>query len=262
MLTIQPNFTTAKPVKKIAFKSNEDDAATETYAVINGRSEAENRFYQMKVSHYEKQVEDFDKALQDKDTPTLLKRAIKVFKVASEALLEGWAVAWGAKKGAKVIKNPMVNSKFAKGTGKVFKTIGKGLGKVAAGFSEGYTKFKATKFMTENSFGKILSKGLGYIEKAFTFIGEKISKLTAPLKGEKAGAVYDKAADVTSKTFGVGAGAAGAYNAATEGKQTPKTEEGKQPPKEEENKTPGETDTEDKTDDEFVEDKKFPEDGE
>ncbi len=255
MLTIQPNFT-AKPVRKIAFKG-------EGAAASNSLTDEENSFYQKKINYYEKQVKDFDEAIQDKDTPTVFKKIIKVFKVASEALLEGWAVAWGAKKGAKVIKNPMVNSKFSKGTGKVFKNIGKGLGKVASFVSEGYTKFKATKFMTENSFGKTLSKGLGYIEKAFSYIGEKISKLTAPLKGAKAEAVYDKAADVTSKTFGVGAGAAGAYNAATEGKQ-PKAETEADAVKAEEveDGNIGPAATADTSDDDFEEDKKFPKDGE
>ena len=257
MLTIQPSFTT-KPVRKIAFKGEgAESAEANGTTAANDPSDTENRFYQSKVNHYEQQVKGYEEALEDENTPNMLKRVIKIFKVASEALLEGWAVAWGAKKGANVIKTPLVNSNFAKGTAKIFKGAGKGLGKVASAISEGYSKIKATKFMTENSVGKAISSGLGYIEKVFSYIGKKVSQWTAPLKGAKAEAIYDKAANVTSKTFGVGAGAAGAYNAATEGKKPEENDAYNNEVKSETNTAKPET-----KDEEFVEDKKFPGDGE
>lgn len=258
MLTIQPNFTT-RPVRQIAFKSEGVDAAA--------GNDPSNDEYQEKVKYYEKKVNEFDDALKDKDTPTILKKLIKVFKVASEALLEGWAVAWGAKKGADVIKPSMVkgvDGEFVKGVKSVLSPVGKLFGKIAAAASGAYGKFKATKFMTENSFGKTLTKGLEYVEKGFSYIGEKLSKL----KGEKVETIYDKAANVTSKTMGAGAGIAGGYNAVTgaDQKKPEKADNSVEDDDKEsdidEESVNSETNDEASVEDEFDDDEKFPQDGE
>ena len=90
MLTIQPKFTHYSNTRQIAFRgeapSNED------------------KIYEEKQKHYAKQVEELDKLIQDKHTNNTLKKVLKGSKVVSEGLLEGWAVAWGAHKGAKIVK--------------------------------------------------------------------------------------------------------------------------------------------------------------
>ena len=227
MLTIQPNLAD-RSVRQVTFRA---DAGSD------------NRLYEEKTHYYEKQVKDFEDALENKDTPETLKKIIKVFKVVSEALLEGWAVAWGAKKGSDVIKSPImkgVNSKYVKGAGKVFKNIGEGLGSVASVVANAYRNVKASKFMTENSLGKVIAKGLDYAESAAKYVGKTLSGIFGPVKEAKFENIYDKVTNITSKTFGVGAGAAGAYNAATGADKADNAEE------------ISETD----------EDRKFPKDGE
>lgn len=240
MLTIQPKITQYSNTPKIAFKSSNADA------VINRLTDEENKFYEGKTKHYEKQVQDFDNLINDTHTPNTLKKALKVFKIISEGLLEGWAVAWGASKGAKIMKSSAIagaNSKVAKGTQKIltplferiknggsklFEKISKGVDNIKA--SKAYTKIgekisAITEKMNNNKVGRIILKGFEYIGKAFKYAGNLIfkgfKKVFQPFKGMKAEEVYDKAAKVTSNTMGVGAGAAGAYNAATKDSRKP-----------------------------------------
>lgn len=73
--------------------------------------------------------------------------------------------------------------------------------------------------MNNHSVGKYVVKAFEYIGKAFKFVGGLFKKgfeaIAKPFKGKTGEELYDKAAKVTSNTMGVGAGAAGAYDAAT-----------------------------------------------
>ena len=161
---------------------------------------------------------------------------MKGFAVVAEALLEGWAVAWGASKGAKVLRTPIknfVNGKFVSHIKDIVKPFNKGIkdsaGKIAEKASEVVEKVKTSKLaeklvnfvdkMKENKIGKYVVKGFEYIGKAINYVITKAkkvaNKVTEYFKGKSAGQLYDKGAKAASVTMGVGAGAAGAYNAAT-----------------------------------------------
>ena len=225
MLTIHPNFTNyVKPA--VSFKAGEYDATDE--------------YYQKKVNYYKQQAKDFEKLAQDAEAPKGLSTMMKIFQVASQALLEGWAVAWGASKGSKILKSSFIkgaNSKFSKNTKEVLKPIGEGAKnswkKITEIFGAKAEKVKNSKFaqklnsgiekLKNNKYGKYLVQGFEYVKDAFKYVGSWISqgfkKVTEPLKNKPAEEIYDKAAKVTSTTLGVGAGAAGAYDAAINKKQ-------------------------------------------
>ena len=80
MLTIQPNFT-----RNTAFRGEKAFVDQETY-------EAKKKYYKDKQR-------EFNEILDDENIPEGMKKGAKVCKVASEGILEGWAVAWGASKG-------------------------------------------------------------------------------------------------------------------------------------------------------------------
>lgn len=216
MLTIQPNITHYSKTRALAFKG-EDSSPNK-----------EDAFYQGKLDAYETQIKDLNESLNNDKTPGVLKKIIKPCKIASEALLEGWAVAWGASKGSRVVKSSVVKTvekegvkvaevltpfgeKIQKYGSKVFGAIGKGLEKLKNTKLAQKTGEKFSKLvekMRENKIGK-------YIVKAFEAIGNFVTnKIINPLKGVKASEMYDKTSKVASNTLGVGAGAAGAYNAA------------------------------------------------
>ena len=73
--------------------------------------------------------------------------------------------------------------------------------------------------MRNNKVGKYIVQGFELVGKAIKWIGGKIATGFSFLKGKvkdmNGSEVYDKAANITSKTLGAGAGVAGAYNAAT-----------------------------------------------
>ena len=135
MLTIQPNITHYSKTRALAFKG-EDSSPNK-----------EDAFYQGKLDAYETQIKDLNESLNNDKTPGVLKKIIKPCKIASEALLEGWAVAWGASKGSRVVKSSVVKTvekegvkvaevltpfgeKIQKYGSKVFGAIGKGLEKL------------------------------------------------------------------------------------------------------------------------------------
>ena len=76
-----------------------------------------------------------------------------------------------------------------------------------------------TEKMNNNSVGKYVVKAFEYIGKALKYVGglfkQGFEAIAKPFKGKTGEELYDKAAKMTSNTMGVGAGAAGAYDAAT-----------------------------------------------
>ena len=216
MLTIQPNFTPHSN-KALTFKSG--------YTV----NTAEDRKFQEKTQFYEEQANEFDSMIKDNKTPDYMKKVFKTFKVVSEALFEGWLVMWGASKGSKFVKDGVIkgaNSKFTKELKEIFKPISKGLKTARTTFAksinEGADKFKNSEFlkkMNENFIGKQIVKVFEFIGKGFAAVGKVIKsgydKVASHFKGKSASEIYDKAAKATGRTLGVGAGAAGAYDAAT-----------------------------------------------
>lgn len=236
MLTIQPKITNYSNTRQIAFRSE--------------NSFNEDKIYEEKQKHYAKQVEELDQLIQDKHTNNTFKKVLKGSKVVSEGLLEGWAVAWGAHKGAKIVKPSIItkgaDSKLYKALNPLFSGIKKDGLKFIEVLSKGIDNVKASKLytgaaekfaaitekMNNNSVGKYVVKAFEYIGKAFKYVGGLLKKgfetIAKPFKGKTGDELYDKAAKVTSNTMGVGAGAAGAYDAATkDSKKTvnPETED-------------------------------------
>lgn len=227
MLTVQPKFTNYTAPKAISFKSNDED-------YVGGAKGEE--YYKEKVDFYKKQAAEFERMSEDSTNPDSLKKMMKGFRVASEALLEGWAVAWGASKGSKILKASVISgskTKFIKGVKNILRPIYKGMKSSGKKITETYTKtaerIKTSKFaekfnnfvegMRKNPVGKYIVKGFEYVVKAFKYVGKMIKagakKLIEPLKGKTKSEIYDKTTKVASNTLGVGAGVAGAYNAAT-----------------------------------------------
>ena len=233
MLTIQPKITQyAQQRNNVSFKSSE----------VAGIPD--DNFYRDKQDYYQNQIREFDTLIEDEHTPTAFKKVLKGFRVVSEGLLEGCAVAWGASKGAKVIKSAAVKgagSNFAKKAGELFGPIAEGFrstgSKIWKGIGTKLTDIKASKFMTNlsekfgkivdnmrnNKVGKYIVQGFELVGKAIKWIGGKIATGFSFLKGKvkdmNGSEVYDKAANITSKTLGAGAGVAGAYNAATKAEE-------------------------------------------
>lgn len=227
MLSVQPKFTQYAAAKQTAFKG-----------LSNPQETPEDRYFEEKTNYYKDQTRAFDEALLNEHTPDIMKKVIKGFRIVSEALLEGWAVAWGASKGMKIIKSTTIkglNSSFAKHTEDILKPVGEGLknaGKtVKTKFGNLINNIKTSDFakrttekfnsvtnsMRNNTVGKYIVSGFEAIGKGLKCIGNLVkqgtNKVISPFKEMKAGEIYDKAAKATSTTFGVGAGAAGAYNA-------------------------------------------------
>lgn len=225
MLTIQPKFTNYTASKAISFKADGDETSDR------------EEFYKEKVDFYKKQAEEFKEMEKDRSNPESFSKIMKVFRVVSEALLEGWAVAWGASKGSKLLKSSVISASktnFVKGVKDILRPIYKGIKssgkKIAEAYSNTITKIKTSKFaekiekfvngMRENPIGKYIVNGFEYIGKGFKFVGKIIKagakKLAEPFKGKTKSEVYDKATKFASNTLGFGAGGAGAYNAATD----------------------------------------------
>lgn len=223
MLTVQPKFSSYAVPKEISFKSGIDDD-------FSGPKSED--FYKEKVNYYKRKAAEFADMSNDTSNPDFLKKMMKGFGIISEALLEGWAVAWGTSKGAKILKSSIVsgyNSKFVKSAKKVLKPLNNGFkaskDKLNEVIKETANSKTARKFkifvhkMSKNPVGKYIVAGFAYAEKALKYvwglITDNYGKLTELLKGKSRGEIYDKATKVASSTLGVGAGVAGAYNAAT-----------------------------------------------
>lgn len=214
MLSIQPKVTDYSGKRQLYFRG---EALTPTLDAADW-----NTKYEYKTNFYESQIKEFDKSINDKQTPDMMKKILKGFKVVSEALLEGWAVTWGATKGARVIKSAVVtsNGKIGKEAQEILTPFGKGLKNFGQELTEYVQNIKTSEFwiscteymtkltekMNNDSVGKYLVKCMNSIGKGFKF-------LFKPFKGADASEIYDKASKATATTLGVGAGAAGAYNA-------------------------------------------------
>lgn len=222
MLTVQPKFANYVAPKAISFKAEEAEMSDDSY--------------REKVNFYKKQSAEFEKMSNDSSNPESLKKMMKGFRVASEALLEGWAVAWGASKGSKILKSSVISgskSKFIKGVKDILRPIYRGIKSSGKKFVEKYHKtiesIKTSKFakkfgnfvekMRKNPVGKYIVKGFEYTGQALKYVGKMIKSLVKkagePFKGKTKSEIYDKTTKAAANTLGVGAGVAGAYNAAT-----------------------------------------------
>lgn len=204
MLTIQPNFT-----RNTAFRGEKNLVDQETY-------EAKKKYYQDKQR-------EFNEILDDENIPEGMKKGAKVCKVASEGILEGWAVAWGASKGASMLKSPKVMKFFTK-AGKLitpaFEAIGKGfkaLGKFASEKIDVLAKSKFVEKMDANKIGHVVVEGTKKLANGIKYLYNTTKDLFLKYTGKWSGDTYDKVAGATSKTLGVGAGIGGAYTAARGG---------------------------------------------
>ena len=154
MLTIQPKITQySQQRNNVSFKSREDGGIPD------------DSFYKEKQAYYKDQIREFDTLIEDEYTPNAFKKVLKGFRVVSEGLLEGCAVAWGASKGAKVIKSAAVKGashKFTKKAIDVLKPIAEGFrttgSKIIKALGEKAADFKTSKFATgiAEKFSKIV----------------------------------------------------------------------------------------------------------
>ncbi len=225
MLSVQPSITNQTIRKAPVFKGELSS------------NNIDDNSYKSKRDYYEGQKNEFESILNDENTVKPLKNIARVFKVISEILFEGWAVAWGASKGAKFVKTSVVggvNSNVGKGIKDVLRPLGKGIvaaGEKIAQYAQATVKYvKATptyaKFqknaaeiiekMDNNKYGKIALKAFGAIynglEKVAGLVVNPLKKFAANVKNTSFEAAYDKVAKATSTTLGVGAGAACGYN--------------------------------------------------
>ncbi|MBD5402643.1 hypothetical protein HDR58_07585 [bacterium] len=216
MLTIQPNFTQYS-AKNTTFR---------------GVATLDEKTYNEQRAFYERQKQEFEDLINDDHIPESGKKIMNLFKIVSEGVLEGWAVLWGATKGAKAIKSfagKIANGKAAKWATEVLKPITKGVSdtgsKIAESVKNKITDIQASKTMTtiSDKFTEIISKiddnKIGHsILETFRYVNKKLNpfnkdtlkKITEPLKNT----TYDGVAKATATTLGVGSGLAGAYNAA------------------------------------------------
>lgn len=222
MLTVQPNFTTKYAQKPIAFKGQE------------GSYDLTEDLYNEKSDFYKRQIRDLDEVIENDKTPSTLKRFAKGAKVVSEAVLEGWAVAWGAKKGANILKGTAakgINSKFSKNI-QTFATKAqdfikskKYVGKINTAIVDGIKKVRNSKvgqtiINTFNKFadtkvGGAIVKGLkivgNAIRSAYKFVAKQFVKVKDATKGKSFDEVYEKTSKAAATTLGVGAGTTSAY---------------------------------------------------
>lgn len=204
MLTIQPNFT-----RNTAFKGEKNLVDQETY--------------EQKKKYYQDKQREFNEILDDENIPEGMKKGAKICKVASEGILEGWAVAWGASKGASMLKSPKVMKFFTK-IGKlitpVFEAIGKGfksLNKFASGKIDTLAKSKFVEKMDENKVGHVVIEGIKKLSNGIKYVCDNTKDLFLKYTDKLNGDTYDKVAGATSKSLGVAAGIGGAYTAARGG---------------------------------------------
>jgi len=212
MLTIQPNFTTKQNYTKPLHFKGESKPLTEEY--VNEQKE-----------FFKKQIKEADKILNDKETSETLKKWAKKCKIASKGIIEGWAVLWGATRGAQFAKAGTIKAIQSKSS----KAISKNLGRIGSYISRSFAK------LAESSFGKKAAEYIekldntkygNYIVKAAKAIAKGIKKIfgfakkgTANLNVENIEKTYDKVSKGAARTLGVGSGIAGSYSAVQEVKK-------------------------------------------
>jgi len=219
MLTIQPSFTTKQYSPKVVHFKGQDDISEE--------------YVNEQKAFYQDQINKADKIIEDKRTPSFMKKFMKFSKIVSEGFIDGWAVLFGALTGAKVVKKgtlKSVNSKTAKSLGNGLKKVGslisKGAKKLA---SSGFVKKAietASQFiekLNNTKYGKYIVKAgkavVNFVKSAIGITKKGVDKITTPLKQQGAEAVYDKASKGVATTLGVGSGIAGTYSAAKKAEQ-------------------------------------------
>ena len=198
MIKVQPNFI-SKSAYKPAFRAQEEYFTQDKF-------DEEKDFY-------EQQIEGFNDIIDDKYVPSGIKKAAKVLRIISEGILEGWAVAWGAKKGINFLKSSgakAINSNFYKKSAEILNPAKEGLAKVFANFKEfavaKLAKLGETKF-GQSEFTKFIKKQYDNIKVVLKPIRDKVLEKTGKI-------TFEKATNIAAATLGVGSGTAGAVNAA------------------------------------------------
>lgn len=233
MLTIQPKLSHYS-TSKLAFKGEKDNAGFSSDEIRN------DDFYREKIDFYKKQKQEYENLLDEhSDAPKGFKTVVRGFKIISEALLEGWALAWGVRKGSKVMKTTVmsgVNSSFTKKAKDILRPMWKGIkssgSKLSESVSNSYQTFKASKFATDvvekfnkivtalnnNPVGKYVVKTFEYIGKALKYAGAMVKKgyefVKKPFAGKSADELYEKGSKAAATTLGVGAGGTALYTEA------------------------------------------------
>lgn len=219
MLTVQPKISN--------YSSSATTFGAKEIDIEALKDKKRDDYFQEKVDYYKSQAQEFDKMSQSSYTPTTFKKAMKALRIVSEALLEGWAVAWGASKASKMVKSSAMKSfqsNFGKNVKNAAFSIGRGIKSSAKKFSEmvknGIKAIDESEFvnsMRKNSIGKYVVRTFEYIGQAFKYVGSLIAqggkKIAEPFSNKTSSEIYDKVAKGTSVTCGVGAGVASAYSA-------------------------------------------------
>lgn len=207
MLTIQPKLTHIS--SKTAFKGDEN---------------FDRRAYENEKSYYQSKAREFNEIEKDEDLPKVAKKGAKFFRIISEAVVKGLAVAWATTTSAALLKK-IKSDKISKWVNDVVKPTGEKLknattvgianiknSKFATKIAEKFSRF--VEKMDNNKFGHYIVSGFRYIGKGVKAVGRFIKKafniITKPFRKT----TYDKAVKTTSTTLGVGSGAAAAYEEA------------------------------------------------
>lgn len=212
MLTISPMVTTYS--NKIKFKGEDTAPDYETLS-------------QSKVDYYKQQTKELEDLANDTNTPKPAKKLLHGAAVISAALLEGWAVFWGASKLSKVTKIGLMSFKDSKFFGKV-KNIFRPEGRIKSTATkvvdfakDNIEKLRNSEF-AQKKVGKVAVGAVNLILKAFEYLGKALkavgSFIAKPFKKNGAEKVYDDVTKGISVTLGVGSGAAGAYSATMKNK--------------------------------------------
>ncbi len=219
MLKIKQNFTTKQYSPKVVH--------------FKGQNEITEDYVNEQKAFYQEQIDKADKIIEDKRTPSFLKKFMKVSKIISEGFIDGWAVLFGALTGAQVVKKgalKSVNSKAAKNIGSGFKKIGTVISKGFKKLADSGVAKKAVDFASQlveklnnTKYGKYIVKAgkavVNFIKSAVGITKKGVDKITKPLKEKGAEAVYDKTSKGVATTLGVGSGVAGTYSAAKKAEQ-------------------------------------------
>ncbi len=197
MLNVQPNFTTSayKPVFR-----GEKDFLTED--AVNEEKD-----------FYARQIDGFNEIIDDEYMPSGMKKAAKVLRIISEGILEGWAVAWGAKKGLNFLKSSSVKT-INSNTYKKAAEILQPTRDYAAKILKNVKKYAVKKLglLKKSKFAK--SNFSQYVVKQYNKLKTVAEPYITKIKEKTTNITYEKATNATATVLGVGSGATGAINAA------------------------------------------------